>query len=113
MRVKAVVSEQSSEVDDVVHVFVVVRFVRDENPPWIGTKSVIDAGRWINDVRVNSYSAPAAAACCTGGCSADLCRSTKVTFRLRKLRREPRSSNTIRYSHLGASWCRNSAVTWI
>lgn len=44
MRVEAVVSEQSSEVDDVVHVFVVVRFVRDKNPPWSGTKSVIDAG---------------------------------------------------------------------
>lgn len=38
MRVKAVVSEQSSEVDDVVHVFVVVRFIRDENPPWRPTK---------------------------------------------------------------------------
>lgn len=45
MRVKAVVSEQSGEVDDVVHVFVVVRFVRDKNPPWIRTKSLIDAGR--------------------------------------------------------------------
>lgn len=38
MRVKAVVSEQSSEVDDVVHVFVVVRFIGDENPPWRPTK---------------------------------------------------------------------------
>lgn len=45
MRVKAVVSEQSGEVDDIVHVFVVVRFVRDKNPPWIGAKSLIVAGR--------------------------------------------------------------------
>lgn len=44
MRVEAVVSEQSGEVDDVVHVFVVVRFVRDEDPPWIGAKSLTDAG---------------------------------------------------------------------
>lgn len=42
MRVKAVVSEQSGEVDDVVHMFVVVRLVRDENPPWIPTKSMND-----------------------------------------------------------------------
>lgn len=33
MRVKAVVSEQCGEVDDIVHMFVVVRLVRDENPP--------------------------------------------------------------------------------
>lgn len=42
MRVKAVVSEQSSKVDDVIHMFVVVHLVRDENPPWIPTKSMTD-----------------------------------------------------------------------
>lgn len=44
MRVKAVVSEQSGEVDDVVHVFVVVRLVCDEDPPWMGAKSLTGAG---------------------------------------------------------------------
>lgn len=44
MRVEAVVAEQSGEVDDVVHVLVVVRFVRDEDPPWMGAKSLTDAG---------------------------------------------------------------------
>lgn len=44
MRVEAVVSEQGGEVDDVVHVSVVVRLVRDEDPPWMGAKSLTGAG---------------------------------------------------------------------
>lgn len=42
VRVKAVVSEQSGEVDDVVHMLVVVHLVGDENPPWIPAKSMSD-----------------------------------------------------------------------
>lgn len=53
VRVEAVVPEQGSEVDDVVDVLVVVRFVGDKNPPWRGEeerkkkgkKSSFDAGR--------------------------------------------------------------------
>lgn len=44
MRVEAVVPEQSSEVDDVVQVFVVVGLVGDKNPPWIQRESLIDGG---------------------------------------------------------------------
>lgn len=35
MRIKAVVSQQSNKVDDLIDVLVVVRFVRDKDPPCI------------------------------------------------------------------------------
>lgn len=35
MCIKAVVSQQGNEVDDLIDVLVVVRFVRDEDPPCI------------------------------------------------------------------------------
>lgn len=45
MCVKAVVSQQSNKVDDLVDVLVVVRFVRDEDPPCIQERGINTGGR--------------------------------------------------------------------
>lgn len=91
MCIKAVVSQQSNKVDDLVDVLVVVRFVRDEDPPCVQERGINTGGREsiINDLQTcwaNTYSAPKRAACCTEGSSVSTpdcgrCVESKVNFR--------------------------------
>lgn len=72
MSVEAVVSQQSNKLDDLVDVFVVVGFVRDEDPPCVQRRTVRGgsaAAPSAAAAAAETYSAPERAACCTQGVS--------------------------------------------